>query len=116
MQIQPITHQPNFNGKLVIRTGKSDSATPFLNDKLLETKFKNIATILQDKPYDLFIFQNKQNPDFYNVAANKSLKEAKKVKEYTVKIQKNIMLTSIIDAAKDAMEMYEKYISKSIKR
>ena len=111
MHIQPVTNQPNYKGKLVIKAGK----TSLVSDTLLESKFKQITTMIQDKPYDLFLFQNKQNPDFYNVAANKSLKNAKQVKEYTVKVQKDIMPTSIIDAAKDAMNMYEKFIAKGIK-
>ena len=96
MHIQPVTNQPNYKGKLFIKSG----ASSLTGDKLLEAKFKQITSMLEDKPYDLFLFQNKQNPDFYNVAANKSLKDAKKVKEYTVKIQKDIMLASIIDAAR----------------
>ncbi len=112
MHIQPITNQPNYKGKLVIRSGASSLA----NDAVLGSKFKQIASMIQDKPYDIFLFQNKQNPDFYNIAANKSLKDARQVKEYTVKVQKDIMPTSIIDAAKDAMNIYEKFIAKGIKR
>ena len=106
MYIQPITQQMGFNGKLVI---EKDSKSK-INEIIALNKLD--ASIMKDKPYDLFMFKNKQNPDFYNIAANKSLKKAKAVKEYTVKIQSSIMAASIVDAAKDAIEMFENYISK----
>ena len=111
MYIQPITQQTGFNGRFVI---EKSSKSRIKLDKL-GSKFDEIAAIMKDKPYDLFMFKNEQNPDFYNIAANKSLKEAKTVKEYTVKIQSGVMADSIVDAAKDAVRMYEKYIAKGIK-
>jgi len=115
MYIQPVTQQPNYKGKLVITKSKNIPAKSFINDKTLDSKFKEIATMLQDKSYDLFIFENKQNPDFYNIAANTSLRKAKKIKEYTVKIQTKVLQTSIVDATKEAMRMYEKYIARGTK-
>ena len=110
MHIQPITNQPNFNGKLIIDKGIKKTVNKYITNKQLEPKFQEIAIIMQDKPYDLFVFPSKQNPDFYCVAANKTKKDAKNIKEYTVKIQSSIVLASIVDAAKDAIEMYEKFI------
>jgi len=115
MKIQPITTQPNFNGKVVFETGTAKTIKTSAPNALYN-KFKEISNLIQDKPYDLFISKNKQNPIFYNIAANKSFKEAQKVKEYTVKIQSDIFTESIVDAAKEAMNMYEEYIAKSIKR
>ena len=112
MYIQPVGNQPNFSGKLVINVGAQKH---FAKEKLLDSKFKQIADLMQDKSYDMFIYKDKQNPDFYCVAANKNEKMAREIKEYTVRVQSDIMVASIIDAAKDAIEMYEKYISKSIK-
>ncbi len=112
MYIQPITQQMGFNGKLVIEKDSKSKINEVIALNKLDSKFDEIASIMKDKPYDLFMFKNKQNPDFYNIAANKSLKKAKAVKEYTVKIQSSIMAASIVDAAKDAIEMFENYISK----
>jgi hypothetical protein len=114
MQIQPITNQPKFSGKVVFDNGVHSSMTYYLSPQI-STKFKEIATMVKEKPYDVFIFKKEQDKDFYYVAANKSMEEAKKVKEYTVKVQSSIMLESVVDAAKDAMDIYEKYISKVIK-
>ena len=115
MHIQPITSQPKFSGKVVFDNGVHSSMTNYLSPQI-STTFKEIATMVKEKPYDVFIFKKEQDKDFYYIAANKSIEEARKVKEYTVKVQSNDMLTSIVDAAKDAMGMYEKYISKVIKR
>ena len=116
MQIQPITQQPGFSGRLIIDKSSSYKVKKFIALNKLDSKLDEIAAMMKDKQYDLFLFKNEQNPDFYNIAANKSLKDAKKVKEYTVKVQKGIMPTSIVDAAKDAMSMYEKYIAKGAKK
>ena len=114
MQIQPITNQPKFNGKVIFENGTTNQLSNYMVGPLSQ-KFKEVATLVEKKPYDLFILKNKRNKDFFDVAANESLEKAKKVKEYTVSIQSSIMLASIVDAAKDAMNMYEKYISKSVK-
>lgn len=114
MRIQPVTQQPNFKGRVVFERGTTAELTKFMPDSLLQ-KIKTVASIIQEKPYDMYISRNKQNSNFYNVAANKSFKEAEKIKEYTVKVRSDIFAESILDAAKEAMEMYEKYISKGIK-
>lgn len=113
MQIQPITNQPSFNGKVVYNKGNGRET--FYISRQLSIKFKEIANLVKDKDYDLFVFENKQNPEFYDVAANKTLEQAKAVKEYTVKVKTDIMPESIVDAAKEAMDMYEKFIAKGIK-
>lgn len=115
MQVQPITNQPKFNGKLVIDNSVRSNVNELLKQHQLIPKFKEISCLVQDKPYDMFIFRNLENPDFYYIAANKTEQQAKEIKEYTVKVRSDIMLASIVDAAKDAIEMYEKFISKSIK-
>ena len=114
MQIQSVTNQPSFSGKVVFEPGTTAQLTKFMPEQV-HKKLKEIATLVAEKPYDIFISKNAQDPSFYNIAANKSFKEAQKVKEYTVKIQSSILAASVIDAAKDAMEMYEKYIAKGIK-
>ena len=114
MKIEKITQQPNFNGKVILNIGTSDSIQK-LSPSVVDRRFKQIATMIQDKKYDIFISRNKQNPNFFDVAANKTFDEASKIKEYTVKIQKDTLVTSVVDAARDAMEMYEKYISRNIK-
>ena len=115
MKIQPISHQPSFSGKLVIEKSANSPISKIITDDKLASKFKEIETLMREKSYNLYLFKNKQHSDFYNVAANKTLKKAKSIKEYTVKIQSGIMLDSLVDAAKDAINMYEKYISKGIK-
>ena len=62
---------------------------------------------------ELFDKFNESLCGLVNIGIN--LESAKKVKEYTVKVQSSIMLESVVDAAKDAMDIYEKYISKVIK-
>ena len=113
MQIQNVTNQPNFRGKVVFEPVTTKELTTSVPESLWY-KYKYITTLISEKPYDLFISRNKQNPDFYNIAANRSLEEANKIKEYTVKVKFNAFAESIIDAAKDAMNMYEKYIQKGI--
>ena len=115
MQVQPISSQPKFNGKLVIDASVRKSVNELVKEHKLVPKFKEIASLVNNKPYDLFIYADKEKPEFYYVSANKSKHQAKTIKEYTVKIQSSIMESSIVDAANDAMEMYKKYISKSIK-
>lgn len=110
MQTQPITYQPNFSGKLVFEKALSRETS----GTNLDSAISKVKMLVADKPYDIFVTRNEKHPGFYNVAANKSLKEAKSVKEYTVKIQASIMQASFVDAAKDAIEMYEKYISKIV--
>ena len=115
MRIQPIINQQNFSGKLVIDNSARNDVTNLLKEHKLIPRFKEIAGLVQNKPYDLFLYTKKENPNYFFVAANKTEQQAKDIKEYTVKIQPSILPASIVDAAKDAMEMYEKYISKSIK-
>jgi hypothetical protein len=110
MYIQHVTQQPNFNGKLVLMRCK----TQLKNDlPQIDIKFKEITDLIQDKPYDVFISKNKLNHVFYDVSANTSYKEANRIKEYTVKVKSNVIAESIVDAVKDAMDMYEKFIVKS---
>ena len=115
MQIQPITNQPKFNGKLVVDKAVKSNINKLFKDSQITPQFEQINGMIKDKPYDVFVYADKKTPDFYFVAANKSQKHAKGIKEYTVKIQPEIMLASIVDAAKDAIEIYENFLSKSIK-
>ncbi len=109
MHIQQINTQPNFNGKVVYY--KPDNA-PI--SKVLAHKFKKLATQIENEPFDIFISPNKVNRNFFDVAANKTFAKAQKVKEYTVKVQSNILAETLIDAAKEAIEMYKSFISKSV--
>ena len=111
MHIQPITNQPKFNGKVVFEKGTTTNFVQDMRNPLWQ-KIKEIATIVESKPYDIFISKSKQTPDFYEVSANKTLEEAQKIKEYTVKVKSNAIVESIVDASKEAIDMYEKYIKK----
>ena len=115
MRTLPIKNQPNFNGKIVFEKGTTETLTKSVSDSLWR-KYDEINSLLAEKPYDVFISQNKQNSQFYDIAANKSFEEAQKIKEYTVKVQVDVIKDSIVAAAKDAMDMYEKFIAKNIKR
>ena len=114
MQIQPVNYQPNFNGKVVFENGTTTNMKKYTSEPLIK-KFKEVATLVSEKPYDVFIMNDTQKDDFYSIAANKSIEDAKKIKEYSVKIRANAFADSIVSAAQDAMEMYEKYISKTVK-
>ena len=116
MHIQPITSLPNFNGKLIVDKSVKSNLDKLFKESQIVPQFEQINSLIQKKPYDVFIYADKKTPDFYYVAANKSQKQAKEIKEYTVKIQPEIMLASIVDAARDAIEIYENFLSKSIKR
>lgn len=114
MLIQPVDSQPNFNGKLVVDKGVfpvNKSAELYS----MSAKFKEIASLVANKPYDVFISRSKENSEFFDVAANKTLQEAQNIKEYSVKVRSNTMLTSVVDAAKDAMDMYENFVVKCFK-
>jgi hypothetical protein len=114
MQVQPITNQPNFSGKVVFEKGTMSNIDKYASEPLMK-KFKEVATLVSEKPYDVFIMRDLQNDEFYNIAANKTITEAKNIKGYSVKIKSNAFADSIVSAAQDAMEMYEKYILKSVK-
>ncbi len=115
MQIQPVTNQPNFSGKIVFdRIFIPEQLSGEFYSKF-DKKVQEAAKLISEKPYDIFVMKNEKNPVFYNIAANTTMENAKNVKEYTVKIHTDTILTSLVDAAKDAMEMYEKYIAKGIK-
>ena len=114
MQIQPVNYQPNFNGKVVFEKGTTTDMGKYTSEPIVK-KFKEVATMVSEKPYDIFIMKDLLNDEFYSVAANKSIEEAKKIKEYSVKIRANAFADSIVSAAQDAMEMYENYISKTVK-
>ena len=114
MRIQPIVNQPNYKGKVILGRGVASDINPKYLSSLWH-KLDEVTDLVSEKPYDLFISKNKQNPEFCYVAANTSFDKAQNVKEYTVKIQTSILPISIVDAAKDAIEMYEKYIAKGIK-
>ena len=115
MRIQPITtNQPNCKGKLIFKESVNTKALKTLPEPLTR-QIAAAEELIKEKPYDVFVSKNKNNPDFFDVAANKSFKDAQKVKGYTVKIQSSIMGASFVDAVKDAVEMYEKYISRSVK-
>lgn len=114
MQILPITNQPNYKGKLVLDKGTA-AISDYMTPQQMGAKFKEIAEVVANKPYDVFISQNKDNPSFYDIAANKTLTDAKKISEYTVKVKSNTLAESVVDAAHEAMEMYEKFIAKGIK-
>ena len=114
MQIQPVNYQPNFNGKVVFEKGITTNLEKYTSEPLMK-KFKEVADLVTEKPYDVFIMKDLQNDEFYSVAANKSIEEAKNIKEYSVKIKSNAFVDSVVSAAQDAMDMYEKYILKHIK-
>ena len=114
MQIQPVTSHTNFNGKLIFEPGTTTKLTKYTPDPLWR-KFKEVSALVSKKPYNVYISKNKQDADFYNIAANKNLKSAQNIKEYTVKVKSNTMVDSVVDAAREAMDMYEKYIAKNIK-
>lgn len=114
MYIQPVTQRPNFKGKVVF-CNEINNAKPLCTFAQIDKPFKQIANMIQDKPYDVFISRNKQNPDFFDVAANITIEDAKKTKGYTVKVQSDILASSVVDAAKDAIDMYEKYIAKGFR-
>ena len=86
MQIQPITHQPNFNGKLVFEK----ALTREVSGANLDKAIGEVKMLVADKPYDIFFIRNEKNPDFYNVAANKSMKEAKSINILLVMRQRSI--------------------------
>lgn len=114
MQIRPITSQPNHKGKVVFKPKADLEGTTYISNSTAK-KIKEVVRLVSEKPYDIFISKNKYDGNFYDVAANTSFEEAQKIKEYTVKIHSDIFTESIVDAAKDAMDMYEKFISRSIK-
>lgn len=114
MQIHPVTNQPNAKGKLVLEKNTALKLSQNAPVQLYK-KFKNIADLVSEKPYNVYIMKNAGNDEFYNIAVNKSLEEAKTVKEYSVKVKSNAFTDSILDAVQDAIDMFEKYISKNIK-
>ena len=114
MQIHPVTNQPNAKGKLVFENGAALKLSQNAPTQLYR-KFKNVAELVSEKPYNVYIMKDKENDEFYNIAVNKSLEDAKKVKEYSVKVKSNAFAESIVDAVQDAIDMFEKYISKNIK-
>ena len=75
MQVQKITHQPNFNGKVVFDRVNTEGFATYGYDSLWH-KLKEISNIVADKPYDIFVLRNQQNPEFFDIAANKSIEEA----------------------------------------
>lgn len=109
MYIQQITQQPNFNGKVIIKRGAAQNVK-IINIMQMNSQFKQIADLVQNKPFDIFISRNKQCPNFIDIAANKTLEDAQKVKNYTVKVKDNAFVDSVVDAAKDAIDLYEKFI------
>lgn len=114
MKLQPIANQPKFSGRVVFEPKTTYHLTKGMPEPVCK-KIREVAALVSEKPYDIYISRNAQDSSFYNIAANKSFEEAQKVKEYTVKVQSDTMLTSIVDAAKEAMEMYEVFIAKSVK-
>ena len=124
MRVQSVTSQPNFSGKLTgkgvmilkdshwdVPEGLDKSIFIELPDNLLN----KLRDMVKEKPYDVFISKNKQDANFYNIAANKTFEEAEKIREYTVKVHSNAIKESIMDAINEAMKMYEKFIAKGIK-
>ena len=114
MKLQPVTNQPNFSGRVVFEPKTTYQLTKGMPREVCK-KIREVADLVSEKPYDVFISGNAQDSNFYDIAANTSFTEAQKVKEYTVKIQRDTVLTSIVDAAREAMEMYETFIVKGIK-
>ena len=113
MQIQPVTYQPNFNGKFLFKE-RVENLNKYSSNQVRKM-FNDVTELISNQPYDIFVWKNKNKSDFYNIAANKSFENAQKIKEYTVKVHSNALAESLVDAAKEAMEMYEKYIAKGIK-
>lgn len=116
MLIQPITtSQPNYKGRLIFKESVISTKALKTMSEPLTRQITAAKELIKDKPFDVFVSKNKNNPEFFDVAANKTFKEAQNIKGYTVKIQSSIMGASFVDAVKDAVEMYEKYISRSVK-
>ena len=113
MHIQPVTNQPNFSGKFVFKE-KTENFNKYTSSQISKM-FNDITALISEKSYDIFIWKNNNHSEFYNVAANKSFENAQKIKEYTVKVHSNTVVESLVEASKEAIDMYEKYILKNFK-
>jgi len=114
MQTQPVTNQTNFNGRIIFEKGTTTELTKYTPDPIWR-KYLEIAAMVKNKSYDIFIMKDKNNEGFYNISANKSIEDAKKVKEYSVRVKSDVIKDSIVNAAQDAIDMYEKFIAKNCK-
>ena len=118
MHIQPITNQPNYKGKLIgkgvmllkdshwdVPAGMDKNACLEIPDNLLN----KMRDLIKDKPYDIFLSQNKKNPDFINIDAGDSFQKVQQGLQGKIKVRRDT-LVAFPQAIQDAMDLFEDHL------
>ena len=118
MQIQSINCQPSYKGNLkgvgVMLLKDSHWDVPAGMDKNLcieipDNLLNKMRDMIKEKPYDVFISQNKSNSDFLNVDANTSFENVKKGIQGTIKVNRHVF-EAFPQAIQDAMDLFEEHL------
>ena len=108
MQIQPL-NQPNFKGNVYFISNYSNRALPALQTAF-EKEMPKLNKMIQNKNYNLYITQNKNNMNFFNIDANTSIEEVRKTPQGRVKIFKDA-ISAATEAAQDAIDLFEEHLA-----
>ena len=118
MHVQPVTNQIASQGKIrgvgVMLLKDSHWDVPAGMDKSLcieipDNMLNKMRAMIKDKPYDVFISQNK-NSEFLNVDANSSFENVKKGIQGKVKVNRNA-LEAFPQAIQDAIDIFEEHLA-----
>ena len=106
MQIQPISNKTNFRGKVFCLSNGGLTNSTFIESRL-EKQLPKLEKLVKDKPFNLYITPNLMKNILFNVTPAKSFEPILNGERYRInEPYKNS--DGIIDAAKEAIDIYEK--------
>ena len=118
MKVQPITYQPNFNGKvrcmncIGIKDGFIKTPEKAQKNRVLDLPSKTwsrLDEMVKNEPFDIFIHPNLNNEAFFNVDAGESFADVLKGIQGKVKVRYDA-LGALPLAIKDAIRNFEESI------
>ena len=74
--------------------------------KIPDNLLIKMKDMVKEKPYDIFISKNKNNPEFVNIDAGYSFENVKKGQQGKIKVRRDT-LEALPIAIKDAIECFE---------
>lgn len=121
MKTQSVSTQ-NFQGNIIFadkcRTNPERMLENYLKTQIGEKYLNKINKIIEEKPFDVFIYRNEARPDSLNIVASESFEDVllgKFEPQYvTVKNNNELpkQLTYIVDAVQKAVNSYSKFLER----
>lgn len=115
MQVQKIHSQQSYTGKTLFVSQNGHKFTEHVElyfPKEMKAELTELKKIFKRKPYDLFISKDNMFPGFYKIDANEDyVNVTRRINSHSsILVHEQVAKSSLIEAAKDAIEKYEEII------